>query len=85
MKPLRAAAGVNLMMAILIGSGCSTAWTTQGTSAVRASESIDGHDRGRLSTNRVSNQSLSGNPSESSFGTAQPDGTFCGVFCSENH
>jgi hypothetical protein len=78
----RATVGV-LFAAAIVGSGCANEATTQSESALPASGSIDAHERSRRDRIRVSG--VEGNPSESSFGTVQPDGTYCGVFCSENH
>jgi hypothetical protein len=83
-KPLRAAVSVILGTVILVGSGCGMA--TQVASSVRAGGSLDAHERSRVDTIRVPSQGVvAGNPSESAFGTVQADGTYCGVFCAENH
>ena len=34
---------------------------------------------------RPGGNALGRTPDESSFGTLQEDGTYCGVFCAENH
>ena len=48
--------------------------------------SVDAHERiGHTNSVFVPAHYVPGNSSESSFGTLQPDGSYCGVFCSENH
>jgi hypothetical protein len=89
MKPLGSVVGVILATVIVLASGWSIRATTQGISTHRTGESMDvgdAHDRiYRVDSILLPDYDVAGNPAESSFGTVQPDGTYCGVFCSENH
>jgi hypothetical protein len=82
----RSAVRVILVAAVTLGSGCSLQATTQDASPPRTGGSTDAHERVyRIESAVVPGGGLGGNPRESSFGTVQPDGTYCGVFCAENH
>ena len=81
----RSACGVILVASIVLVSGCSLQATTH-SGARPTSGLADAHERHyRIESAVLPDRVFAGNPSESSFGTVQPDGTYCGAFCSENH
>jgi hypothetical protein len=85
-KGVGSGVGVILATAAVFGCGPSIQVTTQDADALRTSESVDIHERAGVDVFRSAAQGgVARNPDESSFGTLQPDGTYCGAFCSENH
>jgi hypothetical protein len=83
---VRSVVRVGLAGVIVLGSGCSIRATSQRAGAHQNDASADAHERiDHLVSIRPSRDGGATNPHESSFGTVQPDGTYCGVFCSENH
>jgi hypothetical protein len=86
MKRLGFVVGATLAAAIVLGAGCSTRATSEGPRAIQNDASIDGHERAdHRNSVLLPDDGVAGTPYESSFGTLQPDGTYCGVFCSESH
>jgi hypothetical protein len=69
---------------IVVASGCLTVNATPPESGAADSIAIERSDEPAGAKARSGN-ALPSNPSESSFGTPQEDGTFCGVTCWENH
>ena len=83
---VRSVVRVSLAGVIVLGSGCSIQASSRRAGAHQNDASRDAHERvNHVDSIRSSRDGVAGNPQVSSFGTVQPDGTYCGVFCSENH
>lgn len=86
MKRLGFVDGATLAAAIVLGADCSTRARGEGANAFQNDTSIDAHERAdHRNSVLLPDDGVAGTPYESSFGTVQPDGTYCGVFCSESH
>lgn len=89
MLPLISLARVGAVVAVLLGSSCVLVLNNETGSDQPLRRSIDVERKGEH-LNRIDvvvdeGRAQAGNPDESSFGTLQEDGTYCGVFCAEDH
>jgi hypothetical protein len=87
-KPIRSAGLVVLGAAAVLSSGWAVLPNLQNASAGNTGGSIGvgiGHERPHRVDSISYERDLAADPHESSFGTLQSDGTYCGVFCAESH
>jgi hypothetical protein len=87
--PLALVARVVAAVAIVLGSSWALLSNNETGNDQHTERAIDVEGKGehpdRIDVRVDRGSPTAGNPDESSFGTLQEDGTYCGVTCAENH